>query len=55
MTDCEKMKVLYDELDITYSYDEKDFFGYQAIFLHGTNATFNFDQNGKFITIDIDY
>ena len=53
--DLEKLKKTFDELDITYSYDEKDFFGYQTIFLHGTNVTFNFDQIGKYITMDIDY
>jgi hypothetical protein len=49
MTDCEKMKQLYNELGIRYSFKEKDFFGDMVIFLQGTNITFTFDKSGKFI------
>ena len=55
MSDLERMKQMYDDFKISY---EINLYGklsstYQSLFLHYTNISFDFDEDGKFLGTDI--
>lgn len=55
MNDLEKMKALYDELNIKYEINVYGLlsYTYQSLFLDYSNVSFNFDKDGKYLEIDI--